>query len=69
VLNWHILTLVLLGDILLLLLVEDDNTRGAGGEGHIIYFDLYINNYRPTDAVWLKNLLPIIAVLPYHPEI
>lgn len=56
--NWYILTLVLVGDILLLLLIEDDNTTGAGGEGHIKYLDLYIY-YRPTDAVWLKNLLPM----------
>lgn len=58
--NWHILALVLVADILilLLLLVEDDNTTGTGGEGHITYFDLYIY-YRSTDAVWLKNLLPI----------
>ncbi|MBD2563360.1 hypothetical protein ACEYW6_22950 [Nostoc sp. UIC 10607] len=56
--NWHILALILVGDILLLLLIEDDNTTGAGGKGHIKYFDLYIY-YRATDAVWLKNLLPM----------
>ncbi|MEH2316052.1 hypothetical protein [Nostoc sp.] len=56
--NWHILALVLEADILilLLLLVQDDNTTGTRGEGHITYFDLYIY-YRSTDAVWLKNLL------------
>ncbi|MGJ5632853.1 hypothetical protein [Nostoc sp. CALU 1950] len=59
--NWHIRALVLVADVLLLLLVEDDDTRGAGGEGHITYFDLYINNYRATDAVWLKNLLPMMC--------
>ncbi len=58
--NWDILALILVADILilLLLLIEDDNTTCAGGDGHITYFDLYIY-YRFTDAVWLKNLLPM----------
>jgi hypothetical protein len=55
VVNWHVLALVLVGDILLLLLVEDYNTTGAGGERHITYFDHYINNYGATGSVWLKN--------------
>ena len=54
--NWRILALVLVGDILLLLLIKDDNTTDAGGEGHMKYFDLYLY-YRFTDVVWLKNLL------------
>jgi hypothetical protein len=29
VVDWHILTLILVGDILLLLLVKDDNTTGT----------------------------------------
>ena len=48
VVNWNILKLVLLGNILLLLLVEDNNTTGTGSEGHIRYFDLYIY-YRTAD--------------------
>ncbi|MHC5726521.1 MAG: hypothetical protein ACYTXY_20785 [Nostoc sp.] len=52
VVNWHILAVVLVADILilLLLLIKDDNTTRAGDDGHITYFDLYIY-YRPTDAV------------------
>ena len=49
-------------DFLLLLLIEDDNTTGAGREGHIKYFDLYIY-YRPTYAILLKNLLLMCLLL------
>jgi hypothetical protein len=60
VVDWGILTLVLLGDVLLLLLVKDNYTTRAVREGHMKYFALYLN-YRSREGFAIAKItLPLI---------